>query len=259
MQGRPPNHGGGLGARWTAWSRVAWTVLSYLVVQSLVLGAACAPVALIVHGISPLLPPSTWQRIIAAAVGAVPTYLVFALSLGLCTGLVTWLLGWRSTPDAAMRIRDLQWPLLDWARYLMATHVVRLLVGLPLRGTPVWSLFLRANGARVGHRTWVNSTSIADHCLLEFGDDTVVGADVHLSGHTVEDGVVKTGRVRVGRGVTIGVGSVIEIGVDIGDECRVGALSFVPKGSRLASGVTYAGTPVHRIDHSRSDRPANPY
>jgi acetyltransferase-like isoleucine patch superfamily enzyme len=98
----------------------------------------------------------------------------------------------------------------------------------------------------MGRRVWINSTEIVDHNLLEFGDDVVVGADVHLSGHTVEAGVVKTGRVRVGRNVTIGVGSVVCVGTVIGDGTQIGALSFVPKGTRLEGNAVYIGAPVRR-------------
>jgi acetyltransferase-like isoleucine patch superfamily enzyme len=137
---------------------------------------------------------------------------------------------------------------MHWARVLMMTQVVRLFVGIPIRGSPLWVLFIRLNGARVGHNVWLNSTSISDHNLLVFGDNTVVGADVHLSGHTVEGGVVRTARVVVGSNVTIGVQSVIGIGVEIGDDCQVGALSFVPKNARLETGGTYGGIPVHRLN-----------
>jgi acetyltransferase-like isoleucine patch superfamily enzyme len=83
--------------------------------------------------------------------------------------------------------------------------------------------------------------------MLEFGDDAVIGDDVHLSGHTVEGAVVKTAPLRLGSSVTTGLGSVIEIGVEVGDGCQVGALSFVPNYTRLEAGVTYAGIPVERI------------
>jgi carbonic anhydrase/acetyltransferase-like protein (isoleucine patch superfamily) len=76
----------------------------------------------------------------------------------------------------------------------------------------------------------------------------VIGANVHLSGHTVEAGVVKTARVRFGDRVTIGLGSVIEIGVEIGSDSQVGALSFVPKHTRLEGGVVYAGAPAVPLD-----------
>jgi acetyltransferase-like isoleucine patch superfamily enzyme len=94
---------------------------------------------------------------------------------------------------------------------------------------------------------YVGSLALSDYNLLEFGDDVVIGADVHLSGHTVEGGIVKTAGVRLGRGVTIGLGSVIDIGVQIGDGCQVGALSLVPKGATLQAGAVYVGRPVRRV------------
>jgi hypothetical protein len=39
---------------------------------------------------------------------------------------------------------------------------------------------------------------VSDYNLIECGDDVVIGGAVHLSGHTVEAGVVKTARIRLG-------------------------------------------------------------
>ena len=75
----------------------------------------------------------------------------------------------------------------------------------------------------------------------------VIGAGVHLSGHTVEGGIVKTASVRLGRNTTVGVGSVIEIGVDAGPNCEIGALSLVPKRTQLEAEAVYAGIPAKRI------------
>lgn len=76
----------------------------------------------------------------------------------------------------------------------------------------------------------------------------MIGAGVHLSGHTVEGGVVKTATVRLGRNVTIGVGSVIGIGVEIGANTQVGALSVVPKHRVLEPNAVYGGVPIRRLD-----------
>jgi acetyltransferase-like isoleucine patch superfamily enzyme len=130
---------------------------------------------------------------------------------------------------------------------MAALHVVRVLAGSLFRGSPIWTAYLRWSGARIGRRVYLATVALSDYNLLEFGDDVVIGADVHLSGHTVEAGVVKTARVRLGRGVTVGIGSVIDIGVDVGDECQIGALSFVPKGATLQPGAVYVGRPVRRV------------
>lgn len=233
--------------RWGRRARVTWTVVSYLLVQSVLLGVAALPAALLLEVAEPWLPSASWGRFVALAVGLLPMYVVCAFTLAVASALAIRLLGWRTRPGLDVPIAAYDWPLLDWARRAMCTHVVRLLVAGPFRGSPLWSLFMRLNGARMGRGVWVNSVAVIDHELLSFGDGTVIGHDVHLSGHTVEDGRLKTGTVRVGRGVTIGVGAVIGVDVEIGDGCRVGALAFVPKHARLEAGATYAGIPVHRV------------
>lgn len=48
------------------------------------------------------------------------------------------------------RIADYDWPLLDWGRYLVTTHVVRLFAGAVFRSTPIWVIHMRLNGAQSG-------------------------------------------------------------------------------------------------------------
>ena len=65
-----------------------------------------------------------WKRAaIALVAGALS-----ALSMRLC--------GWRTEPNGAWKLRDLEWPLLKWSRYMISTHVVRVLVGTFFRASP---------------------------------------------------------------------------------------------------------------------------
>jgi acetyltransferase-like isoleucine patch superfamily enzyme len=228
--------------------RVAWAVLTIAITETVVVALSVLPVALFWQWQFQRPVRDTALRVTVLAMSLVPAYLVFAISLLALSALSARLLGWRTPPGAEMRIADLEWPLLDWARYGMSTHVVRVLVGTLLRATPLWTLYHRLNGARLGRGVYLNSYQLADHNLLEFGDDVVIGADVHLSGHVVESGIVKTAPVRLGRGVTIGVGSVIGIGVVVEQDTQVGALSVVPKHRHLDGHALYGGVPVRRLD-----------
>jgi len=118
----------------------------------------------------------------------------------------------------------------------------------------VWSFYLRMNGARLGRGVYVNSLHVTDHNLLEFGDYVVIGDGVHLSGHTVERAVIKTGRVRLGRGVIVGLDSIVGIGVEAGPGCQIGAFSLVPKYSKLEAAATYVGRPVSRVNNRNDDK-----
>lgn len=238
------------GAAW----RIAWAISTALVVQALVFAAAMLPVLAAWTLLSGWTADRPMLRAVVFSLALAPSYAVFALLLMGLSALSTRALGWKSPPDAEMPMADVGWPLLGWVRYMIAIHVVRIFAGLLLKGSPVWTAYLRLAGARLGRRVYVNSLAVSDYNLLEFGDDVVIGADVHIAGHTVERGVVKTGTVRLGRNVLIGIGSVIDIGIEAGDGCHVAALSFVPKHSKLEAGATYAGLPVRRVDGAAERR-----
>jgi serine acetyltransferase len=229
-------------------TRIAWTVVSAAVVQAIVCLLAVLPVAVIWSRLLAMLPPDGAIRLFAISGAVIPSYLLFSLVLMPVSAFVMRLTGWRTMPGVEMRIADMDWRLLDWARAMIGTHLVRFFSGALFRGTPIWTAYLRMAGARMGRRVYVNSLGVSDYNLLEFGDGVVIGADVHLSGHTVEKGVVKTAPVTLGRNVTIGLCSIIDIGVEIGDDAQVGAMSLVPKHTRLESGFVYAGVPAKLLE-----------
>jgi acetyltransferase-like isoleucine patch superfamily enzyme len=226
-----------------AW-RIAWTLGTFVAVQVIVCGLSVLPVVLGWRWLAGVTVPGSGVRLAAFSAAIVPSYVLFAFCLMAVSPLAARMLGWKTPVNAEMRIADLEWPLLGWVRYGASIHLVRVLAGLLFRGTPIWTAYLRLSGARLGRRVYINSVSLSDYNLLEFGDDVVIGEAVHLSGHTVEAGVVKTSGVRLGSNVTIGLGSVIEIGVEIGPHAQVGALSFVPKHTRLKGGAIYVGAPA---------------
>jgi acetyltransferase-like isoleucine patch superfamily enzyme len=223
--------------------------VSLIVVETLVFGLSVLPSFLFwTWALTWATPPWPLVRPFVLSVSLVPAYLVFAVTLVALSALSTRVFGWRTAEQGAWRLVDLEWGLLNWSRYMVSTHVVRVLVGTFFRSSALWTWYLRLNGAAIGRGVYINSLSISDHNMLEFGDGVVIGESVHLSGHTVEGGVVKTGRVRLGRGVTVGLGSMVGIGVEAGERCQIGALSVVPKYTRLEAGAIYAGVPVRKIE-----------
>jgi acetyltransferase-like isoleucine patch superfamily enzyme len=232
----------------TRQARIAWTLGSLIAVETMVCAAAVIPVAALWWAVLGWTPGDPVLRVITFGAGVVPSYIAFALLLMPASAAATRLTGWRTADGLTIRIADCSWPLLAWARYAAMNHVVGTIAGSLFRGSPIWSWYLRMNGARLGPRVYVNSLGVADHNLLEFGEGVVIGADAHVSGHTVEGGVLKTARVRLGRGVTVGIAAIVEIDVEAGDGCQIGALSFVPKHTRLPAHATYAGAPVRRIE-----------
>ena len=227
--------------------RIAWTLASLVIVQTAVCGIAAAPVVLVWQGLAAVAGSNPAARWMLISLAIIPSYAAFAICLLIVSPLAVRLLRWHTPPRLEMRIADMGWDLLRWVRFGASIHLPRMIAGPLLRGTPLWTAHLRLNGARIGKRVYVNSLSVSDYNLIEFGDDVVIGGAVHISGHTVEGGVVKTATVRLGNNVTIGLGSVVEIGVEIGSDSQVGALSFVPKHTKLKGGCVYVGAPAAPI------------
>jgi acetyltransferase-like isoleucine patch superfamily enzyme len=229
-------------------TRILWALLSAFVVESLVFGLSVLPGVLFWEWHFRQDLSSAPLRVVFLSMAFIPAYLLFTLALILLSGVATRITGWRTPENAELDISEFSWPLLDWARYVISIQLVRIFAGSLFRATPIWTFYMRLNGARMGRRVFVNSLEVTDHNLLDFGDDVVVGGDAHLSGHTVENGILKTAAVRLGRGVTVGVGSVVGIGVVAGDRCQIGALSLVPKFAELEAGAVYVGIPVRKME-----------
>jgi serine acetyltransferase len=223
------------------------TATAIVIVQTIICGIAMVPAVLLWRAAVASAPAHSMLELVMASMLLAPAYIVFALCLMPVSAAIMRLVGARTPPGAELRISDMSWRLMNWVQYMSAAHIVRLVSGTIFRGSPLWTAYLWMNGARIGKRVFINTLSIADHNLLELGDDVVIGADVHISGHTVEDGMVKTARVRVGSHVTIGLGSAIDIDVEIGDSCQVGALTFVPKHARLDANSVYVGIPARKL------------
>jgi acetyltransferase-like isoleucine patch superfamily enzyme len=228
--------------------RVVWTVVSIFAVETLVFGLSVMPAFTFWTWAMTWVPEPFFLRPAIVAMSLVPAYLVFAFALIALSAFSTKVCGWRTAPNGAWKLRDLEWPLLDWTRYMISTHVVRVLVGTFFRASFLWTLYMRWNGARMGRGVHINSLSISDHNMLDFGDGVVLGENVHLSGHTVEGGMVKTGTVKLGRYVTVGLGSMVGINVEAGEKCQIGAMGVVPKGTTLDADSVYVGVPVRKVE-----------
>jgi acetyltransferase-like isoleucine patch superfamily enzyme len=56
--------------------------------------------------------------------------------------------------------------------------------------------------------------------------------------------------VRLGRFVTVGLGSMVGINVDAGEKCQIGAMSAVLKGTKLDANSVYVGVPVRKVERN---------
>ncbi|CAM5764291.1 amino acid adenylation domain-containing protein [Bosea minatitlanensis] len=139
-----------------------------------------------------------------------------------------------------------------WSWWAMRTEAVAVMYwGLGgkvlfeyLRGTPFLPWFLMLFGAKYGKGVWLDSTDITEFDCIKVGDFCTVNAHSALQTHLYEDRVMKTGRVRLGKGVCVGAGATVLYDTHVGDYARIGLLTVIMKGENLPAHTRWEGAPA---------------
>lgn len=230
--------------------RILWGSTVLVLSESMLFGFSVLPALLFWQFIVsstkgfPLLDP--YGRYVLVAMSLMPAYLIFSVALMFLNAGWCKMLRWRTTPGE-YPIYDYDKRVVRWASYNASISVVRIFCGEALRSTPLWTYYLKANGATIGDGVYVNSARLNDHNLLVFEDKSVVGGDAKLIAHLAENGKIKAEPVVLRKRAVVGVNSVIGPGVEIGEGSAVGAMSFVPKGTKIPPNEAWGGVPAKCI------------
>ncbi|MGW4564852.1 Pls/PosA family non-ribosomal peptide synthetase [Streptomyces sp. NPDC004561] len=123
-----------------------------------------------------------------------------------------------------------------------------------LAGTPLFVLYLRALGARIGKGVTILSHSVPVCTdLLTIGSGTVIRKDSFLLGYRAHAGRIQTGRITLGRDVYIGEKTVVDIDTTMGDGAQLGHSSALHRGQTVPDGQHWHGSPAEptEVDYVR--------
>ncbi|MBP2365565.1 Pls/PosA family non-ribosomal peptide synthetase [Pseudonocardia parietis] len=116
-------------------------------------------------------------------------------------------------------------------------------------GSPLYVLYLRAMGAKVGRGVTVLSKHVPVCTdLISIGDGTIVRKDSFLSGYRAHDGIIQIGPVTLGRDVFVGEKTVLDIGTSIGDGAQLGHTSSLHAGQAVPAGASWHGSPAQATE-----------
>src|SRR3984957_1133206 len=136
--------------------------------------------------------------------------------------------------------------------YLRFWLVKTLIAANPLAlfaGSPVYSLYLRALGAKVGRRVVILSRTVPVCTdMLAIGDDTVIRKESSFTGYRAVGGVIQTGPVSIGREALIGEHTVLDIGTSVGDGSQLGHTSTLYESQAVPDGQRWHGSPAQPAD-----------
>ena len=149
------------------------------------------------------------------------------------------------------RVRPCEHPLHGWwhLRYWFVEsrlHCHDMLLRHFLIGTPLYNVWLRLLGARIGEGASVNTLSVgAALDLLTVGAGANVGARSISCHHVPRSGVMVVAPVVVGVRATVGPQSIVMPGAVVGEATVVGACSVVEQA--LPSHTFWVGRPLQQV------------
>lgn len=111
--------------------------------------------------------------------------------------------------------------------------------------TPLYGLYLRALGAKVGPGAVILSR-IAPVCtdLLTIGPGTVIRGKAKFLCYRARAGRIEIGRVSIGGNAFVGEAAVLDIDTVIGDDAQLGHTSSLQRGQSIPAGERWHGSPA---------------
>jgi len=155
-----------------------------------------------------------------------------------------WLLIGRWTP------RQIRLWSLEYLRFWIVKTLIRSNPGPYLFvGSPLYGLYLRALGAKVGPGAVIFSRNIPVCTdLLTIGAGTVIRRDASFPCYRAQAGRIEIGPVILGRNVYVGEMAVLDIHTSMGDGAQLGHSSALHRGQAVPAGERWHGSPAQRTD-----------
>ena len=140
-----------------------------------------------------------------------------------------------------------------WSMAYLRFWVVKVLIrSSPLAlfvGSPLYVLYLRALGAKVGRGVAIFSRNVPVCTdLLTIGSGTVIRKESFFNCYRAHDGVIQTGAVTLGDDVFVGEKTVLDIGTSMGDGSQLGHTSSLHSGQVVPAGEHWHGSPAERTE-----------
>src|SRR5437016_11850302 len=116
-------------------------------------------------------------------------------------------------------------------------------------GSPLYGLYLRALGAKVGPGVLILSRRIPVCTdLLTIGPRTVIRNETIFNGYRAHAGRIEIGPVTLGQDVFVGEMAVLDIGTSMCDGAQLGHSSALLRGQSVPCGERWHGSPAQRTE-----------
>jgi non-ribosomal peptide synthetase-like protein len=138
---------------------------------------------------------------------------------------------------------------LAYVRFWLVKTLVRANPLVLFVGSPLYVVYLRALGAKIGRGVAIFSGTVPVCTdLLTIGDGTVIRKDSSFTCYRAHAGWIQTGPVTLGKEVVVGEETTLDIQTSMGDGAQIGHASSLHAGQAVPEGQSWHGSPARRAD-----------
>jgi non-ribosomal peptide synthetase-like protein len=119
-----------------------------------------------------------------------------------------------------------------------------------LTGTPFLAVYYRLMGMKTGKNVYLGSDRVRVFDLVSVGNNSSISKEAHLMGYTVEDGMLKLGKIFVGSNCFVGARSLLHPGSVMEDDSALLELSMLKVNCTIPEGETWRGSPAKPYKNS---------
>ena len=192
---------------------------------------------------------------------SVPRAIALSLLAFLATTVAEFTLAWAGKWLIAGRLKPGRYPLWGrtYYRWWLADRLTEAVPTYMINGSPLYALWLRALGARVGAEVTLGSATVRVPDLVSIGPGTSIGNAVNLENARVEGGLLHLGRIDIGAEACIGSYVVLEGDTAIGEHGHLDGQSALGAGQRIPPRQAWHGSPARaRGDFDPASLPPRP-
>ncbi len=134
---------------------------------------------------------------------------------------------------------------LRYYRFWVVQTLIRTAPVVLFRGSPLYSIYLRLLGAKLGRNTVIECRTVPVCTdLISIGDNTILRKESMILGYRAQSGYIHTGPLTIGHDAFIGVGSTLDINTKMGDRAQLGHASSLQRGQSIPDGAHWHGSPA---------------
>jgi len=143
-------------------------------------------------------------------------------------------------------------------RWWFANTILKIVPTQFFNGTPLYPKLLNLLGSKIAHDAHISAMSVGTYDLIEIGRNVTISSKVLLDNATIENGLLKLRKIKIGDFAYVGSSCVIGSNSEMRPWSELSDLSYLKNGESIPQGQIWQGSPAKFLRKKTEDETTSP-